>query len=159
MSLKSISIFALLSLAVAVSASADKMSDQKNLLQSACQSDLQNFCKDVTPGDHRAMSCLKAHEDQLSSGCSTEWVKQKAAWKQTMRDGRNACSGDVQKFCSNVTGPKEVASCLSTHSSDLSSSCASFTQAHQQMGGQAKQDDVITNPSPSTTNDSVPNPS
>jgi len=34
-----------------------------------CAADLQQFCKDVPPGEGRLMNCLDTHDDELSQGC------------------------------------------------------------------------------------------
>src|SRR3546814_3803781 len=34
-----------------------------------CESELQTYCSEVTPGDGRLVSCAEAYEDKLSSQC------------------------------------------------------------------------------------------
>jgi hypothetical protein len=34
-----------------------------------CSTDIQKYCKDVTPGQGRLASCMKDHAAELSSGC------------------------------------------------------------------------------------------
>jgi Cysteine rich repeat len=41
-------------------------------MSAACQSDVQQFCTDVSPGRGRLAQCLKQHESELSSSCQTE---------------------------------------------------------------------------------------
>ena len=108
------------------SAKMGKMGEMAKSVTQACKSDISKYCSDVTEGNGRVMACLKAHEDKLSQGCTQEWKTAKNEWKSNMKAAHAACSGDVQKFCSNVDGPKEIASCLNEHNSDLSNSCKSF---------------------------------
>jgi hypothetical protein len=151
-----ISLFALAALTVssaAYSATATDTNSSMNQLSQACASDLKTYCSDVTAGGHRNMACLKAHEDQLSQGCLTQWNQAKATWKETMKEARNACKDDVQKYCANSAGPHDTASCLKDHMSDLSSNCKSFQQSHAQMGGQMGRDrdiqpDAMTSAAP-----------
>ena len=35
----------------------------------ACESDLENFCSQVTPGEGRLLHCIAAHEDKISGQC------------------------------------------------------------------------------------------
>ncbi|MDT8286908.1 MAG: cysteine rich repeat-containing protein, partial [Elusimicrobiales bacterium] len=35
-----------------------------------CAEDVQNFCKDVKPGEGRIAACLKEHAKELSKACS-----------------------------------------------------------------------------------------
>ena len=34
-----------------------------------CKTELENYCKDVTPGEGRVIACIYAHEDKLSDRC------------------------------------------------------------------------------------------
>lgn len=34
-----------------------------------CKSELETFCRNVTPGEGRLLACLYAYEDQLSGRC------------------------------------------------------------------------------------------
>src|SRR4051812_31765533 len=43
----------------------EKMADMKK----ACQADIDQYCKDVTPGEGREIACLHAHNDKVSAGC------------------------------------------------------------------------------------------
>jgi arylformamidase len=41
-------------------------------MSAACQSDVQQFCKDVNPGRGALAQCLKQHASELSSSCQAE---------------------------------------------------------------------------------------
>jgi hypothetical protein len=43
-----------------------------------CASDIQKFCKDVTPGQGRIIQCLKSHQNELSDDCKQAIAQKKA---------------------------------------------------------------------------------
>jgi len=43
----------------------------------ACDADIQKFCKDVTPGGGRLVSCLREHESELSADCKASLARGK----------------------------------------------------------------------------------
>jgi hypothetical protein len=107
---------------------ADSLKDEemKHLSSGACKADMNQYCKDITPGQGRMMACLKSHEDKLSPACSKEWKSAKTHMKKEWKEARQACGGDVQKFCKEATGHKEVSQCLNQHMSQLSGSCKNY---------------------------------
>jgi len=50
----------------------ETMTKRLQEMSDACQSDVQQFCKDVRIGDGRLAQCLKQHESELSSTCQAE---------------------------------------------------------------------------------------
>ncbi|MDR3607795.1 MAG: cysteine rich repeat-containing protein [Oligoflexia bacterium] len=111
---------------------ADEAADPaKGALSDACRTDIKQFCSDVTAGGGRVMACLKAHEDKLSAGCSAQWQAARTQVKSKMQASRAACGADIQKFCGNAMGPKEIGSCLDSHTSDLSDSCKSYRSGNK----------------------------
>lgn len=38
-------------------------------MQGACKADVEQFCKDVKPGQGRLAACLKEHKDDVSQPC------------------------------------------------------------------------------------------
>ena len=45
--------------------------------QKACQSEIETYCSQVTPGQGRLLACFVTHEDKLSGACS--WALYEAA--------------------------------------------------------------------------------
>ncbi len=113
--------------------------DLKSSLKQACQTDIQQFCSNVTPGQGRVMACLKSYEDKLSSSCKQQWQSVKSEWHKAMKGAHAACAGDIQKFCSSVDTPRDIKNCLDEHSTDLSSTCKSFRQSNQDNQGNKTQ--------------------
>ena len=44
--------------------------DLIDYLVTECESDIANFCSQVTPGNGRLLHCMAAHEDKISGQCS-----------------------------------------------------------------------------------------
>jgi len=97
-----------------------KMEQKVEDFKDACQGDLVKFCKDVKPGGGAIAKCLKAHENDLSPTCK-ERVSQT---KQKVQDFKEACQGDVTKFCNDVPpGGGRILQCLKGHEVELSPAC------------------------------------
>lgn len=108
-----------------------KLEKKVSELKSACESDLNTYCKDVTAGEGRIAACLDSHEDQLSADCKGEWVSTKARVSERVDKAevafRKSCGKDVQKFCADVpSGRGRILECLADHESELSGSCQDF---------------------------------
>lgn len=126
--------------ALAADAMSDAMNDF-NMNAKACKSDLNQYCKDVTPGQGRIAACIRAHDDKLSASCKTEWQNYRAELRQKIKSeiqvAQKACGGDVQKFCQNALGASEVSSCLNDHAANLSSSCKNYQASVKERAGTA----------------------
>lgn len=55
----------------------DKQKRQEKVkeVKEACKQELQQYCANVTPGEGREMSCLKAYSDKLSASCKDKLPK------------------------------------------------------------------------------------
>jgi hypothetical protein len=60
------------------------MASHMKEMSAACQSDVQQFCKDVSPGRGRLAQCLRQHESELSSSCQVE-LAQARSMRQSHR--------------------------------------------------------------------------
>lgn len=38
-------------------------------IQNTCQDDVQQYCKNISPGQGRMMNCLRANNDKISNSC------------------------------------------------------------------------------------------
>ena len=70
--------WSMLALALAASAGAAETTPPARP-RMACAADLQRLCPDVTPGGGRIMQCLKGRMDQVSDGCKSAVMAQRAA--------------------------------------------------------------------------------
>jgi hypothetical protein len=93
-----------------------------------CNSELTQYCPEVTPGEGRLLACLYAFGDKLSGQC------QNALYDAAVRLERavNAityvateCSSEIDTHCANVQpGEGRIAQCLRANQSQLSPSCS-----------------------------------
>lgn len=85
-----------------------------------CTNDVMKFCQNVTPGDRRIGKCLQAHNDHVSSECATFAMN----LREQQKTLRQACYGDIAKFCKDVIpGNDRVFTCLEKNS--VSAACRS----------------------------------
>ncbi len=92
-----------------------------------CSNEIRTYCSAVTPGGGRLVSCAKAHEDKLSTGCKYAinragyWVRYLA---DTLQYVANQCVADAVKFCPDVKlGEARVLNCLAANRAKLNRYC------------------------------------
>ncbi len=106
------------------------MAADESLLDSVvqgCMTELETYCKDVTPGQKRVLACLYAHNDKLSGKCeyalydaAVQLERAVAALSYVV----NECTDDLNKFCSKVeAGEGRLLACLDEHAPDVSARC------------------------------------
>jgi hypothetical protein len=102
----------------------------EDLVQSVaegCKAELESYCKDVTPGEGRVLSCLYAYEDKLSGRC--EYALYDAAAQLERAIGAltylaNECKADLQQHCSQIEpGQGRLAICLKKNEQQMSARC------------------------------------
>jgi hypothetical protein len=97
----------------------------------ACAAEVDKFCGDVIPGQHRVIDCLKAHASQFSPGCKTQLQAQAKAVKAELKKIGKACKNDIDKFCAKVEpGEGRIAMCLADNSASLSKGCVAAIKKH-----------------------------
>lgn len=103
---------------------------QDNLIDylvTECESDIANYCGQVTPGNGRLLHCMAAHEDKISGQCSYA-LYQAASLLEQLAAAINyvaqECRTDIETHCSDVViGENRVLSCLADHDAELAESC------------------------------------
>ena len=106
------------------------MAADESLLDSVvqgCMTELETYCKDVTPGQKRVLACLYAHNDKLSGKCeyalydaAVQLERAVAALSYVV----NECASDFNKFCPEVeAGEGRLLACLDEHAPDVSARC------------------------------------
>ena len=109
---------------------ASAMAASESLLESVakgCMTELETYCKDVTPGQSRVLACLYAHGDKLSGKC--EYALYDAAVQLERAVAAlsylvNECAADLDQFCSEVeAGEGRLLACLEDHDTEVSVRC------------------------------------
>ena len=101
-----------------------------NLVQSVingCNKELNEYCKNVTPGDGRLLACLYAHGDKLSGKCEYALYDAAAQLERAVAALSyvvNECDADLESLCSNVqAGEGRLLKCLEKNDSKVSDRC------------------------------------
>lgn len=92
-----------------------------------CDKELKTYCKDVTPGEGRALACLYAHEDKLSGQCeyalydaAAQLERAVAALSYTV----NECRDDLVKYCTEIKpGEGRLLQCLEKNDPKVATRC------------------------------------
>jgi hypothetical protein len=101
-----------------------------NLVQTVvngCKKELDNYCKDVTPGQGRVLACLYAHSDKLSGQCEYALYDAAAQLERAVAALSyvvNECGDDLKNLCSGVSaGEGRLLKCLEKNDSKVSDRC------------------------------------
>ena len=96
-------------------------------MMTACATEIETYCSQVTPGEGRLLACAYAHEDKLSGGCSWaiyKGVSELEAFVDAVVEVATACEGDLMEFCAEVElGEGQVATCLLEHKAEVTDGC------------------------------------
>ena len=98
----------------------------------ACKGDVDQYCKDVKPGQGRIGKCLKQNEAKLSPACKEQMAQaheQMQHMHKRMQEVEQACTGDVEQFCKGThPGGGRLLKCLKQNEGKLSEGCKSAIQ-------------------------------
>ena len=92
-----------------------------------CKTEIDSYCKDVTPGEGRILACLYARQDKLSGKC--EFALYDAAVRleravAALSYAANECEDDIDKYCSGVEmGEGRLLECIDKNDAKVSSRC------------------------------------
>ncbi len=102
----------------------------ENLVQTiteGCKVELEKYCKDVTPGEGRVLSCLYAYGDKLSPKCEYALYDAAAQLERAVAAlsyVANECDDDLDKYCANVApGEGRLLRCLEKKDKELTKRC------------------------------------
>jgi hypothetical protein len=92
-----------------------------------CMKEVETYCKDVTPGKGRLLSCLYAYEDKISAQCEMALCDAVPALERaltTLSYLAGECRDDLKKYCSDVkTGQGRLINCLDEKKNMLTDRC------------------------------------
>ena len=106
------------------------VSAQQSLVETVatgCKTEIESYCKTVTPGEGRILACLYAHQDKLSGKC--EFALYDAAVRleravAALSYAANECEDDLDKYCQGVpAGEGRLLECIDKNDAKVSSRC------------------------------------
>jgi hypothetical protein len=108
-------------------ATASAQQDLVETIVTGCETELNTYCKGVTPGEGRILSCLYAYGDKLSGQCEFalyDAAAQLERFVAALSYVANECGDDIDKFCANVEmGEGRIVACLEAQGSKIQQRC------------------------------------
>jgi hypothetical protein len=106
---------------------ASAQQDLVETIVTGCETELNTYCKGVTPGEGRVLSCLYAYGDKLSGQCEFalyDAAAQLERFVAALSYVANECGDDIDKFCANVEmGEGRIVACLDAQGSKIQQRC------------------------------------
>lgn len=106
---------------------ASAQQDLVETIVTGCETELKTYCKGVTPGEGRVLSCLYAYGDKLSGQCEFalyDAAAQLERFVAALSYVANECGDDIDKFCANVEmGEGRILACLESQGSKIQQRC------------------------------------
>ncbi len=131
-------LFTSLAAAVVLLLTGPIASAQQNLVETVargCETELKSYCKGVTPGEGRILSCLYAYGDKLSGKCEFalyDAAAQLERFVAALSYVANECDEDIDKYCTSVeAGEGRILACLEGQGTKIQGRC---TQALEDVG-------------------------
>jgi hypothetical protein len=106
------------------------LSAQESIIETVatgCKTELETYCKNVTPGEGRILACLYAYQDKLSGKC--EYALYDAAVRlersvAALSYVANECETDIAANCAGVrAGEGRLLQCLEKNEAKVSKRC------------------------------------
>jgi hypothetical protein len=103
---------------------------QDRLIESVangCKTELETYCKSVTPGEGRVLACLYAYQDKLSGKCEYALYDAAARLERAVAAltyVTNECEADLAANCAGVkAGEGRLLQCLEKSDAKVSQRC------------------------------------
>ncbi len=94
----------------------------------ACETEINEYCSQVTPGEGRVLACFYAHEDKLSVQCINalyDGIDALERFVSTVSYVAGQCQQEIDTICGKtVPGEGRIASCLLDNKADLTAPCS-----------------------------------
>ena len=101
----------------------DRVSAAIETVEGACAADISNFCGKVTRGEGRLLSCMQAHDNQLSRRCQFALYRAsrnlEGALNRVERVA-DACWTDIEAHCGDA---ERIGQCVVEKRTSLSQAC------------------------------------
>jgi hypothetical protein len=119
-----------LTLVVALGLGVSGSLSAQNLVETVaegCKTELETYCKAVSPGEGRVLACLYAYQDKLSGKC--EYALYDAAVRleravAALSYVANECEADLKAHCAGVrAGEGRLLQCLEKNEAKVSTRC------------------------------------
>ncbi len=92
-----------------------------------CKTEIETYCKSVTPGEGRMLACLYAHEDKLSGKCEYALYDASARLERAvaaLNFAAQECEADITTLCKSVSaGEGRILECLDKNDAKVSQRC------------------------------------
>jgi PRC-barrel domain len=111
------------------SALRDRVVQAIETIEEACAADVDDFCGRVTSGEGRIAMCMRAHEDQISSGCRSALYRVAGTLRRNVDRVAEGCWNEIQAQCGDAG---KIGQCLEQKKSSFSSSCQTIIGALEQ---------------------------
>lgn len=97
-----------------------------------CQKELSTYCKDVTPGEGRILSCLYAFADKLSPRCEYavyDSINQLDRILTNLAYAVSECRNDLEAYCAEIKpGEGRLLDCINHNETKVSARCKQAMQ-------------------------------
>ena len=114
---------------------ASAQQDLVETIVTGCETELKTYCKGVTPGEGRILSCLYAYGDKLSGQCEFalyDAAAQLERFVAALSYVANECDEDIDNYCASVeAGEGRILACLEAQGTKIQGRC---TRALQDVG-------------------------
>ena len=110
----------------------DRLASAVQSVQEACAADVNKFCNNVTRGEGRVLTCMQAHDDQLSRGCQLALYRASRNLEGVLNRVEriaDACWNDIQAQCGDAD---KIGQCVMDKASSLSPSCQNIVAGLRQ---------------------------
>jgi Cysteine rich repeat len=101
--------------------------DIVSTVQTGCETEIKNFCSQVSLGEGRLLACFYAHEDKLSGQCEFALYSAAAQLEHAvsaLNYVAGQCIDDIEEHCASVqAGEGRILECLESQGEKISSAC------------------------------------
>jgi hypothetical protein len=133
--MRSLSISFVAAVLLICGSTASAQQDLVETIATGCETELNAYCKGVTPGEGRILSCLYAYGDKLSGQCEFalyDAAAQLERFVAALSYVANECDEDIDNYCAGVeAGEGRILACLEAQGTKIQGRC---TQALKDVG-------------------------